>query len=173
MTTPRKPGARKRHGPSKGAASPDPDVMAKQQRCADLAVQGFTYTEIAEAEGYASESGARAAVHAVFRRAATESTEIIRPKLLARAEALWIKAYGLVLRAGETGDADELVKGLNAADKALARLSKLYGLDAPDVTVQIGASPGELEALKGELDALLSGQTPAIDAEVVDTDTSE
>lgn len=155
----------------RGAAAPDPETIAKQQRCADLAVQGLSYTEIAEHEGYASESGARAAVHAVFRRAATEATEVIRPKLIARAEALWVKAYGLVLRAGETGDTDDLIKGLNAADKALARLSKLYGLDAPDVTVQIGSSPGELEALKAELDALMSGQAPAIDAEVVDTHT--
>lgn len=158
----------------KAAGKVDPETRARQQRCLDLVVRGnFTYAEIAEREGYAGESGARAAVEAALKRAANEAAEIVRPTMIARAEALWAKAYGAVLRAEGRAefaeDSDELIKALNAADKALARLSKLYGLDAPDIAVNLGGDPAELERLRADVTRMLEGSAGVVDGEVVDS----
>lgn len=144
----------------------DPETQVKQQRCLDLVVQGgFTYAEIAEQVGYAGESGARQAVDAILKRRAGEAAEVVRPKMIARAEALWSRAWRAVLRADDAGDVDALVKAMNAADKALARLSKLHGLDAPDIAVHVGADSGELERLRLEVREMLDAGV--VDAEVV------
>jgi hypothetical protein len=149
----------------------DPETQVKQQRCLDLVVQGgFTYAEIAEQVGYAGESGARQAVDAILKRRAGEGAELVRPKMIARAEALWGRAWGAVLRADDAGDMDALVKAMSAADKALARLSKLHGLEGPDVSVVIGGDPAELERLKRDALALLDGSAgDVVEGEVVDS----
>ena len=154
----------------KAAGKVDPEVQVKQQRCLDLAVQGgLTYEEIALEVGYASESGVRAAIDAVLQRAANEGAEVARPRMIARAEALWIHAYRLVQQGAqvmaESGESDVLVKGLGAADRALARLSKLHGLDGPDIAVSFGADAGELERIKADVTRLLDAGV--VDAEVV------
>jgi hypothetical protein len=151
------------------------EVQVKQQRCLDLVVQGgLTYAEIADEVGYSGESSVRAAVNAVLQRADNAGAEVARPRMIARAEALWIKAYRLVERGEqmfvETGDPDVLIKGLNSADRALTRLSKLHHLEGPDVSVHFGADVGELERLKAEAMALLDGSAGGVvDAEVVDS----
>lgn len=156
----------------KAAGKVPPEVQVKQQRALDLVVQGgLTYEEIAEEVGYASESGVRQAIDAVLARAANAGAEIARPRLIARAEALWIHAYRLVQQGAEvmaeSGEPDVLVKGLTAADKALARLSKLHGLDGPDVSVQFGADAGELERIKADYQRMLEAGA-VVDAEVVE-----
>lgn len=160
MSTPKNPNATR---PPRGNARCTPDEMERQQRCADLAVQGLTYAEIAEHEGYASESGARYAVAAVFRRAATDSVEILRPKMEGRAELLWTAGLQVMQEGRENGDLDKFVKGAAVADKALARLMRLYGLDQPTVEVHVGGD--SLETLKRQFMELLDGQV--LDAEVV------
>jgi DNA-binding CsgD family transcriptional regulator len=135
---------------ARGAAVTKIEVKAKQQRCLDLAVKGLTYAEIAEAEGYASESGARKAVNAALKRSAKKAAETVRPLMVARAEKLWEHGLGVMLEGRDEGDMERFAKGASVADKALARLMRLHGLDTPDVSVQIGAGAGELERLKND-----------------------
>ncbi len=159
----------------KAAGKVPAEVQVKQQRCLDLVVQGgLTYEEIAEEVGYSSESGVRAAVDAVLQRAANAGAEVARPRMIARAEALWVHAYWLVQQGrqlmAESGDPDVLVKGLAAADRQLARLSKLHHLDAPDIAVNIGGDPAELDRLRAEVLGLLDGSAgTVVDGEVVDS----
>lgn len=155
----------------KAAGKVDPETQVKQQRCLDLMVAGnYTYAEIAEEVGYASESGARQAVDAILKRRAGEAAELVRPRMIARAEALWGRAWRAVLRADDDGDVDALAKAMNAADKALARLSKLHGLDAPDIAVNIGGDPAELERLRADVTRMLEGSAGGVvDGEVVDS----
>ncbi len=143
--------------------------MAKQQRCADLAVQGLTYREIAEHEGYKDESGARAAVHAVFRRAATDAADILRPKIEARIELLWTAGLQVMQEGREQDDEGKFRAGATVADRALARLMRLYGLDQPTVEVHVGGE--SLDNLKAQFTAMLDGQV--VDAEVVSPDGTE
>lgn len=139
----------------RGKAAPNPDTMAKQQRCLDLAVRGMTYLEIAEAEGYSGESGARAAVHAAFKRAATDAAEVVRPLMIARAERLWEHGFGVMLEGRDQDDMDKFVKGAKVADSALARLMRLHGLDqVPAVQVSVEGAPS-LESLKQQFGELL------------------
>lgn len=153
----------------RGNASPAPDTMAKQQRCLDLAVRGITYAEIAEHEGYAGESGARAAVHAALKRAATSAAETVRPLMIARAEQLWAHGFGVMLEGRNQGDMERFVKGASVADKALARLVRLHGLDqVPAVQVSVEGAP-DLAQLKRAFSELLDGVGgDVVDGEVVD-----
>ncbi|MGW5514634.1 hypothetical protein [Nocardia africana] len=156
----------------KAAGKVDPETRARQQRCLDLKVRGLTYADIAEEEGYAGESGARAAVEAALSRAASEAAEVVRPLMVARAEKLWEHGLGVMLEGRDQGDMERFAKGASVADKALARLMRLHGLDAPDVAVQIGAGAGELERLKN--DFLLEINKAAggvVDVELVPTDS--
>lgn len=139
----------------RGAAVPGADTMAKQQRCLDLAVRGLTYAQIAEEEGYAGESGARAAVHAALKRAATAADETVRPMMVARAEQLWVHGFGVLLEGRDQGDMDKFARGAKVADSALARLMRLHGLDqVPAVQVSVGGAPS-LEAIKAEFSAYM------------------
>ncbi|WP_157121222.1 hypothetical protein [Nocardia miyunensis] len=158
----------------RGNASPAPDTMAKQQRCLDLAVRGLTYAEIAEEEGYAGESGARAAVHAALKRAATSAAETVRPLMIARAEQLWTHGFGVMLEGRDERDIDKFVKGASVADKALARLVRLHGLDqVPAVQVTVEGAP-DLAQLKREFAELLDGAGgDVVDGEVVDGDAPD
>ncbi|MEU1550246.1 hypothetical protein [Nocardia sp. NPDC005745] len=160
MTTPKDPKATR---PRRGKARATPDEMARQQRCADLAVQGLTYAEIAVEEGYASESGARAAVHAVFRRAATDAADVLRPKIEARAELLWTAGLQVMRDGRDEGDLDKFKAGATVADRALARLMRLYGLDQPVVEVNVGGE--SLDSLKAQFMRMLDGDV--VDAELV------
>lgn len=149
----------------KAVSKVTPETMAKQQRCLDLAVRGITYAEIAEHEGYSGESGARAAVHAALKRAASEAAETVRPLMIARAEKLWEHGFGVMLEGRDQQDIDMFVKGAGVADKALARLMRLHGLDEPPaVQVSVGT---DLESLKRDFAKLLDAGEP-IEAEVVE-----
>lgn len=149
----------------RGNAIPDAEVMAKQQRCLDYRATGkLTYAEIAEMEGYGSESGARAAVEAALRRAATESAELVRPLMIDRAERLFSQGYAVLSEGRDIGDMDKFAKGAAVADRAFGRLLKLYGLDVEQVSVNLGGG-GELDKIKAELTQLLDGNV--VDAEVV------
>ncbi|NKY47991.1 hypothetical protein [Nocardia cerradoensis] len=134
----------------KAAGKVDPETRARQQRCLDLKVRGMTYADIAEHEGYAGESGARAAVEAALARAEKQAADVVRPLMVARAEKLWEHGLGVMLEGRDEGDMERFAKGASVADKALARLMRLHGLDTPDVSVQIGAGAGELERLKND-----------------------
>ncbi|WP_280332063.1 hypothetical protein [Nocardia wallacei] len=147
--------------------------MAKQQRCLDLAVRGLTYADIAHEEGYANESSARSAVHAALKRAATEAAETVRPLMIARAEKLWEHGFGVMLQGRDQQDIDMFVKGAGVADKALARLMRLHGLDEPaPVQVQVGT---DLESLKRDFAKLLDERDSPelIEGEVVDAPAGE
>lgn len=151
----------------------------------ELAVQGLTYAEIAEHEGYANESGARHAVAAAFKRSFDATAEELRPVYQARANTLWRHGYdmvrqGLDVRQDDDGntigpDLDMVRAGAQIADRALGRLMRLSGLDQPNLTVSVG-SAGEFAALKAEFTAALlpgADAVPAVDAEIVDEDEEE
>lgn len=154
----------------KAGGKVDPETMARQQRCLDLAVRGITYAEIAEEEGYAGESGARAAVHAALKRAATSAAETVRPLMIARAEQLWAHGFGVMLEGRDQGDMERFAKGASVADKALARLVRLHGLDqVPAVQVSVEGAP-DLTQLKRAFSELLDGVGgDVVDGEVVDS----
>ncbi|MCM6777890.1 hypothetical protein NDR87_31675 [Nocardia sp. CDC159] len=153
----------------KAAGKVDPETMARQQRCLDLAVRGLSYCEIAEHEGYSGESGARQAVHAALRRAATDAAEVVRPLMIARAEKLWEHGYAVMLEGRDEQDIDKFLKGASAADRALGRLMSLHGLDrVPAVKVSMEGMP-DLDRLKREMLQLLDGGE-TIEGEVVSED---
>lgn len=152
----------------KAGGKVDPVTAAKQQRCLDLAVQGFGYTQIAEQEGYASESGARAAVNAVLHRAAIDGAEELRPVLAARFTEMYRHGFEVMLAGRdqkEGMDLDMFKTGAVVADRALARLMRLFGMDQATMTVHAG-TPGDLESLKLEFLKSLDGRA-VIDGEIV------
>jgi hypothetical protein len=144
----------------------DVETMQRQQRCADLAIRGLSYTAIAEAEGYASESGARHAVSAVLSRADNGAAEELRPLMSARATELWRHGFEVMLEGRDAGDMDMFRTGAVVADRALARMMRLFGLDQAAMAVQMSGTVGDLEALKAQfLGALEPG---VLDGEIVD-----
>ena len=153
------------------------DTADKQRRCMELAIQGLTYDEIAEREGYADHSGARQAVARGFERAFDTAADQLRPIYQGRAELLWMKGMTLLQQGldgtededGEpTGpDLDKVRVGAQIADRALGRLMRLSGLDQAAVTVSVGGS--DLERLKNEFAGLLA--SPTLDAEVVEVES--
>lgn len=171
MPTPRKQNLeKKRRGKPTGRAVTSPETLARHQEAADLAVQGFSYGEIAARMEYGSPSAARYAVNAHFKRGATEAAEHLRPKMVARAELLWRHAVAAMLEGRSAGDMDQFDKGHRAADRALGRLMTLHGLAGPGVTVNqvnVGAEASSLDQLKAEFTALL-GSGQAIEGEVVE-----
>lgn len=172
MPTPRKPEhLKKRKGPARGNAVASPEVMAKHQQAADLAVQGFSYTEIAKQLDYRDPSAARYAVNAHFKRAATQTAEHLRPKLVARAELMWRHGIAAMLEGRANDDVEQFSKGAVAADRALGRLMTLHGFAGPGVTVNqqvnVGAEASSLDELKAEFNRLMvKGQ--AVEGEVVE-----
>ncbi|WP_280505780.1 hypothetical protein [Nocardia farcinica] len=145
--------------------------MAKHQQAADLAVKGWTYSEIAAELGYTNPASARYAVNAHFKRAATEAAEHLRPRYTARAELLWRHAVTVMLEGVAGGDLDRFEKGHRAAEKALGRLMMLGGFTGPNVTVNqvsMGAeASSSLDELKAEFLRLMEkGQ--AIEGQVVE-----
>lgn len=159
---------------ARGNAVAKLDTKMKQQRCLDLAVQGLPYWQIAEAEGYASESGARKAVNAALRRAAKKAAETVRPMMVARAERLWVSGIEVMQEGRDEQDMDKFKAGASVADKALARLMRLHGLDEP-APVQVTVGGTDLATLKQEFEKLLDGRPPPelIEGEVVDEPTGE
>ncbi|RJO71415.1 hypothetical protein D5S18_24910 [Nocardia panacis] len=134
-----------------------------------MKVRGLPYADIAEREGYASESGARAAVEAALMRAAAEAAEVVRPLMIARAERLWEHGLGVMLEGRNDGDMERYSKGAAVADRALARLMKLHGLDTPDVALHVGAGAGDLERLKADfLLEITRAGGGVVDAELVE-----
>ncbi|WP_280420026.1 hypothetical protein [Nocardia carnea] len=149
----------------RGNAVPDAEVMAKQQRCLDYRATGkLTYAEIAEIEGYESESGARAAVEAALRRAATEAAAVVRPLMIDRAERMFAQGYAVMMEGRDAGDMDMFTKGAAVADRSFGRLMKLHNLDVEQVSVNLGGG-GELDRIKQEFAALMEGNV--VDAEIV------
>lgn len=145
----------------------------------ELAIQGLTYDEIAEREGYADHSGARQAVARGFERAFDTAADQLRPIYQGRAELLWMKGMTLLQQGldgteGEDGeptgpDLEKVRVGAQIADRALGRLMRLSGLDQAAVTISVGGS--DLERLKAEFTEVLSAPqlaAPTLDAEVVE-----
>ena len=155
----------------KAGGKVDAETLARQQRCADLAIRGLSYTAIAEHEGYASESGARAAVAAVLHRADNAAAEELRPLMSARATELWRNGFEVMREGRDAGDMDRFRTGAVVADRALARLMRLWGLDQAAMAVQMSGTVGDLETLKVEFlrsldaDAVIDGEIVADDAE--------
>lgn len=166
MYVPLRSGAVRMGRKGKAGGRVDPDVMARQQRCLDAIVAGESYTSIALREGYASESGARAAVEAVIQRAAIQGAEELRPVLAARATDMWRRGHQVMVEGQDAGDMDMFRVGAVVADRALARTMRLFGLDQATTTVQMGGSPGDLEALKQLFAQQLDGGV--IDGEIVE-----
>lgn len=144
-----------------------------------LAIAGRTYQEIADAEGYSNESGARQAVARGFERAFDSTADQLRPRYQGRAELLWSKGMALFERGLDPGEDDEgkpkpvdldMVRaGAQIADRALGRLMRLSGLDQAAVTISVGGS--DLERLKAEFTEVLAAPqlaAPTLDAEVVE-----
>lgn len=94
----------------------------RQQKAVDLATQGRTYQQIADALAYADASGAYRAVMAVLSRAehsAAEGLRAVQGARLAALEAAWLP------RADSDPKAAELVLKIHQ------RQARLFGLDAP------------------------------------------
>lgn len=158
---------------ARGNAVAKIDIKMKQQRCLDLAVQGLPYWQIAEAEGYASESGARKAVNAALKRAAKKAAATVLPMMIARAEKLWASGIEVMQEGRDEADMDKYKAGASVADKALARLMRLHGLDDPaPVQVQVGT---DLESLKRDFAKLLDERDSPelIEGEVVEAPAGE
>ena len=127
------------------------ETQARQLRCLELAVAGLSYTAIAEEEGYASESGARAAVNAVLQRTAVQGAEELRLLLGEQLADLYRRGMLLMEQGAENGNLDMVKAGALICDRALGRRMRLYGLDTAVVGVgAAGGDPGRLEALRAK-----------------------
>lgn len=140
--------------PSESKASPRRvEAAVRQQEALQLRLRGQTYREIAEATGYASESGARKAVETALqaiRDECEETAEEVRSMELQRLDKMldgvWSSAIG--------GDP----KGIEAALKIMDRRAKLLGLDraqkreitGPDGRPLLDLTAALLEAAEAE-----------------------
>lgn len=164
--------------------APAPDVRARQARVARLVAHGATYVEAAKAEGYKSEAGAREAVKAHFKWAATEDLEDMRPLMLERGEILWRSAVNHMNRADkrtkilddgtEVPDPDEEAWGRAhlAAVRSATYLCRVAGIlkEGPKVEVNVGVS-AQMEQLKELWAERMGIGQPVVDAETVEEQT--
>ncbi|WP_138996811.1 hypothetical protein [Rhodococcus zopfii] len=113
---------------------PQPADRVRAQQCLDRRLQGQTWQEIADAEGYADRSGARRAVERLLDRTGAELVEEYREVENARLDALqaahWSAAIG--------GD----IKSAELVLKVSAQRARLLGLNRPE-RVSIEATTSE------------------------------
>lgn len=108
-------------------------VNERQIRALNLRKAGATFPEIAEAEGYASPSGAYEAVKAALKKTMSEPAEELRQLELTRLDDMLASIWDAVL----AGDTDSIATALRISE----RRARLLGLDRPDpmVKVQVGS----------------------------------
>jgi hypothetical protein len=113
------------------AIKPDAaEVLIRRATATRLRAAGMTYAVIAEQVGYASASGAHAAVMALLRESASEVADEMRLVENARLDS-WQAALAPACTRGN-------VRAIEAALKVSARRCRLNGLDAP---IPIAVSP--------------------------------
>lgn len=148
--------------------------MDRQLRCVAHRTNGLTFAEIAEEEGYASESGARAACRAVWKRAAVTATDELRAMLADRGERLWVAGLRvmddgveMMAQGKEELGLKKFEVGHRAAERALGRLILIHGVSGPVQQPEVEGAPS-LEEIKRAFDAAVAGRgEPPIDVEVV------
>lgn len=106
---------------------PQPDERARAQRCLDLKLQGSTWVAIAEAEGYADESGARRAAQRLLDRTGSELVAEYREVELGRLDALQARHWPAAM----AGD----LKAAEFVLKVSAQRSRLLGLNVPEKVI--------------------------------------
>ena len=101
------------------------DSAERQRKALIMRRDGKTFDQIAKALGYDSRGTARNACMAALAEITKEPAEEVKKVALERATWLWSKARRAVIVSGCEPAA------ISAAAKALERLSKLEGTDAP------------------------------------------
>lgn len=96
----------------------------RQRRALQLRKQGMEYSEIAAALGYASGSGAHAAVRGALKKTLQEPADELRAIENARLDAMLAALWPAI----ERGDPKAIAAGVKLSE----RRAKLNGLDRPD-----------------------------------------
>ena len=99
-------------------------AAARQLRALELRKQGKQYSEIAAELGYASGSGAHAAVRGALKKTLQEPADELRAIENARLDAMLAALWPAI----ERGDAKAIAAGVKLSE----RRAKLNGLDKPD-----------------------------------------
>lgn len=137
---------RKRHGPARD----------RQLKAVELHLAGHTYSEIAKRLGYRSEAGARMAVNRDFARRSAGVDER-REKHSARLETLIASHWS-----GATSGGDAVAAGVVL--RAMADLSRLWGMDAAQRHLVVGAGITETEfAAKAAQLLAVTGDRPLLE----------
>lgn len=126
-------------------------AVLKAEKGLELRLQHKPWKEIAEALGYADDSGAYNAVMRYMERLPAENREQFRAEEIVRLEAIRQKW------AGRTGDKDGLASYMAVSD----RLQRLYGIRA-NVEVS-GIAFGAITVITGVPDPDTNGKHPAAD----------
>lgn len=104
-------------------------VEEKQVRALNMRMAGASFSEIAEAEGYASPSGAYEAVKAALEKARSEPAEELRQMELARLDEMQASIWEVAL----SGSPD----AVNSILRIMAHRARLTGLERKEAPLRI------------------------------------
>ncbi len=121
----------------------------RQRKALIMRRDGKTFDQIARALGYSDRGSARNACMAALAEITKEPAEEVKKVALERATWLWSKARRAVITTGGEPAA------ISAAAKALERLSKLEGTDAPTQHQEVAPALMPDAALIAEYEAEL------------------
>lgn len=105
------------------------EIEAKQARVLEMRKGGATFPEIAEAEGYASSSGAYEACKAAMERTLREPADELRELELTRLDTMQAVAWERML----DGDLDAMAMALRISE----RRSRLLGLERKETPIKV------------------------------------
>jgi len=118
-------------------AKSQPEERARAQRCLEMKLEGHTWMVVADALGYADESGARKATERLLDRTGSELASEYRSLELGRLDAL----HAAYWTAAVSGDA----KAAEIVLKVTAQRVKLLGLAVPEKVIVAQANVGSDE----------------------------
>jgi len=123
-------------------------TAARRLRCVELASQGLTYAEIAEAVGYANKSSARKAVVGALSERSVEAVEHLRSVESERLDALQASIWDAAL-AGDIRAVEGALRIINARVNLLGLASQGSGPLPQDQASVV--SPAYWEALRSDV----------------------
>lgn len=127
-----------------------PEQASRYREVVRLRTAGLTLDEIAERTGYASRSGAKAALDSALKLWGQEAVEGLRTLEGERLEELWRRGFRRLLSNPdmETG---EMVSLMGSLVKVSHRKAALFGLDAPRQMEVTGTDGGPIVTDVGRL----------------------
>ena len=138
-------------------------AISKQRQALELRAAGRNWEEIAKVLGYASHSGAIAAVNAALQKTLKEPADRLRSLTLERLTIILRTLWPKVI-AGDLGATDRVLKAMTA-------MRSLMGLDAPVQHEVSGPGGGPVAIEHGFRSALVDKLTDAeVDAAIAEAE---